>query len=80
MQNHPKKTPSTTLLATDNTRRISGMTQKLKGNESECFVNSLLSQGFSLKGDCGGILYFMRLGEANEMKQSDWVHSSACQV
>lgn len=60
---------NTTVLATDNTGRIPGMThKKIRENESKCFVNSLLSQKFSVIGYCRGILYFVRLGMASQMK------------
>lgn len=48
--------------------RIPGRIKKIRGNESKCLVNSLLSQKFSLKWHWGRIWYFVRLWEANQMK------------
>lgn len=71
---------NTTVLATDNIVKNPRGGTKIRGNETNCLVNSFFPQKFFLKGYCGGILYFVRLGEANQMKQMASIHISACHL
>lgn len=59
---------NTTVLATDNTGRIPGMTHTKKLGKMSQSALLILSQKFSLIGYCEGILYFVRLGMASQMK------------